>query len=109
MPPSLAEMKRTYAVKWREPNGRTYVGRLALGVRTLDLEGRESGGPIVDRQLEYAGLRSLRLANGRAGRLDGRPTLVVDRYDGIYLITSAGGGVGLVQELVERLAPLTAH
>ena len=34
----------TYAVKWREPDGRTYLGRLSLGACALGLEGRRSGG-----------------------------------------------------------------
>ena len=39
-------------------------------------------------------------------RLDGQPTLVVERANGSYLVTSAGMGAGIVQELLDRLAEL---
>ncbi|CAN5162219.1 hypothetical protein BH18ACT14_BH18ACT14_07160 [soil metagenome] len=99
-------MKGTYAVKWREPDGQTYLGRLTLGPRTLRLEGREPDGPAVDRQIGYEEVRNLRVGSSGPGRLDGRPTLVVERTDGPYLVASAGMGAGIVQELVERLAEL---
>ena len=93
-------------MKWREPDGQTYLGRLTLGPRTLRLEGREPDGPAVDRQIGYEEVRSLRVGSSGPGRLDGRPTLVVERADGQYLIASAGMGAGIVQELVERIAEL---
>lgn len=99
-------MKTTYAVKWREPDGRTYLGRLAFGSRTLQLEGRGAGGPAVDRQIGYDEVRSVRVGSERADRLDGRPALVVERADGRYLVTSAGAGAGIIQELVDRLGEL---
>jgi hypothetical protein len=99
-------VKTTYAVKWREPDGRAYVGRLALGPRTLRLEGRQPDGPAVDRQIDYEELQGLRIGHGAADRIGGRPTVVVERAAGAYLLTSAGLGAGIVQELVDRLAEL---
>jgi hypothetical protein len=99
-------VKTTYAVKWREPDGQTYVGRLALGPRTLRLEGRGTDGPAVDRQIGYEEVQGLRLGSHAADRLDGRPALVVDRAEGPWLVTSAGMGAGIVSELVDRLAGL---
>jgi hypothetical protein len=99
-------MMSTYAVKWREPDGRTYVGSLSLGPRTLRLEGRRPDGALVDRRFGYEQLRSLRIGNHGADRLDGRPALVVERTDGRYLVTSAGAGAGMLQELIDRLAEL---
>ena len=98
----------TYAVKWREPDGQTFVGRLALGPRTLRLVGRRPGaeGPTVDRQIGYSELQGLRIGSRGADRLDGRPALVVERADGPYLVADAGMGAPIVQELVERLADL---
>jgi len=95
----------TYAVKWREPDGQTFLGRLSLGTRTLGLEGRGSGGPAVDRQIGYEEILGFRIGS-RSDRLDGQTALVVDRSDGRYLVTSAGIGAGVVQEVVERLAAL---
>ena len=99
-------MKATYAVKWREPDGQTYLGRLALGPRTLRLEGREPEGPAVDRQIGYEEVQGLRIGSQGPDRLDGRPTLVVERADGPYLVANAGMGAGIVQELVDRLVEL---
>ena len=98
-------MSTTYAVKWREPDGRTYLGRLSLGTCAIGLEGRRSGGPSVDRQIGYDEILDLRVG-GRADRFDGQPALVVDRADGRYLVTSAGSGAGIVQEVIDRLHAL---
>ena len=93
----------TYAVKWREPDGQTFVGSLALGARALRLEGRRRGpeGAAVGRRLGYDELRGLSL-----GRLDGRSALAVELCDGAYLVAHAGPGAPIIQELVERLAAL---
>jgi hypothetical protein len=97
----------TYAVRWREPNGETFIGRLALGPSTLRLVGRTTGAErrTVDRQIGYAELQGLRIGAG-ADRLDGRPAVVVERADGLYLVADAGLGPPIVQELVGRLADL---
>jgi hypothetical protein len=98
----------TYAVKWREPDGQTFVGRLALGARTLRLDGRRRGeeGPTVNRQIGYEELRGLRIGSRGSERLDGRTALVVERGDGCYLVSDAGIGAPIVHELVDRLADL---
>jgi hypothetical protein len=103
-----ARTVRTYAVKWREPDGQTFVGRLALGPRTLCLDGRRlgAGEPPVNRQFGYEQLRSLRMGRG-ADRLDGRAALVVERPEGAYLVAGAGMGAPIIQELVDRLADAT--
>lgn len=98
----------TYAVKWREPDGQMFIGRLALGPRTLRLVGRRRGvdEAPVERQFGYEELRDLRVGSRGDDRLEGRPALVVERADGPYLVTDAGLGAPIVQELVERLETL---
>ncbi len=98
----------TYAVKWREPDGQIFIGRLALGPRAFHLEGRRRGaeGSAVDREFDYEELRGLRIGSRGTDRLDGRPALVVERPDGPYLVADAGMGAPIVQELGERLAAL---
>ena len=98
----------TYAVKWRDPDGRSYVGRLELGPRDLRLEGRGVEEPVVARQLRLDGLRLVGTGSGGVDRLDGRPTLVVEDRSGRYLIAGAAVSAGVVQELVERLSELRA-
>ena len=92
-----------YAVKWREPDGQTFVGSLALGPRALRLEGRGRGaeGAAVERRLGYDELRGVSI-----GRLDGRSALAVELLDGAFLVAGAGLGAPIVQELVECLAAL---
>jgi hypothetical protein len=83
----------TYAVKWREPDGQIFVGRLALSLRALQLDGRG-----VSRELAYDGLRV------GADRLDGRPALALERADGRYLVAGVGLSAPVVQELADRIA-----
>lgn len=98
----------TYAVKWREPDGRLYVGRLAFDREALDLDGREVGlgEPPVRRRFTYGELRSPRVGSGRVERLAGRPAVAIEGSDGTYLVADAGLGAPIVRELVERLAAL---
>ena len=98
----------TYAIKWREPSGQTFIGRLAFGARTLRLDGRRSGAnePPVYRHLRYDELQSLRIGSRGADRLDGRPALVVEWLEGAYLFAGAGQGAPIVQELGDRLVEL---
>jgi hypothetical protein len=99
---------KTYAVTWREPDGQTFVGSLALGPLMLHLDGRRRGvdEAVVNRQFGYEELHGLRIGSRGADRLDGRPALVVERAEGAYLVSNAGLGAPIVQELVERLGAL---
>jgi hypothetical protein len=99
---------RTYAVKWREPGGQTFIGRLALDPHTLRLDGRRRGveEPPVNRQFGYEQLRGLRIGRRGAERLDGHPALVVEQPGGTYLVADAGMGAPILQELVDRVAEL---
>jgi len=99
-------MEASYAVKWREPGGRTFLGRLELAPPGLVLEGRNGGEAAVRRTIDVEDVRSFRLDVKAEERLDGRPTLVLERAGGALLVTSALVHTGVLQELLHRLAGL---
>src|SRR5439155_1062116 len=99
-------MKTSYAVKWREPDGRSYVGRLELGPRALHLVGGV-GIASVDRQIGYDELEGLRIGHDAGERLDGRRALVIERPQGAYRLTSTVFEAGILHELVDRLSELS--
>ena len=100
----------TYAVRWREPDGRLFVGRLSFGAAALRLDGRQSGasGVAVVREFGFDELRGPGPDGRSVERLDGRPAVVVEGAAGRYLIASVGMGAPIVQEIVERLAHVRA-
>jgi hypothetical protein len=100
-------METSYAVKWREPDGSTHIGRLELGPRALRLEARTAGGTAVEREIGYEEIQGLRIGRSEADRLDDHPALVVDRADGSYSVTSTFLGAGILQELVRRMSSLS--
>ena len=100
-------MKTSYAVKWREPGGEAYVGRLELGPRTLHLVGGDANGARVDRRIGYDELQGLRIAHDAGERVDGRRSLVIERPQGAYHLTSTVFEAGILQELVDRLSDLS--
>lgn len=102
---TLLSVETSYAVKWREPDGSTHVGRLALGPRGMHLEARTEGG--TTREIGYEEIEGLRIGRSEADRLDDHPALVIDRADGTYHLTSRAMGAGILQELIGRLASLS--
>jgi hypothetical protein len=99
-------MKTSYAVKWREPSGHTFLGRLEFSAEAVVLEGRNGSEGAVVRTIDFHGLRGFRLAETADERLDGQTTLVVERPRGNFLVTSSVVHAGVVQELVHRLSEL---
>lgn len=106
---TVRHVKTGYAVKWREQDGREYLGLLTLGPAILHLEGRGGEGPIVERQLARDELREVRIGRTAADRLDGRPTLVVDHPDGTYHVAGAVTSTGILRELVGQLSGPGSH
>jgi hypothetical protein len=100
-------VQTSYAVKWSEPDGQTFVGQLELSPTALVLEGRDGTGCAVRREIGFDQLLSFRVGQRADERLDGQPTLVVERLDGQFLVTSTVMHTGLVQEVVHRLSELT--
>jgi hypothetical protein len=95
----------SYAVTWREADGATYSGRLELTARYVRLEGGNSiaGGA---RHVAYRDIVRLGMARRADERVDGRPTLVLERETGDALLLAGVGQPGALAEIAERLAPL---
>lgn len=101
-----SRMKTSYAVKWREPDGDSFIGRLELSPRALILEGRSGDAAPVRRTIDFGELRSFRIGRQAEERLDDQPTLVVERPGGDILIATKVMHAGVLQELIQRLSEL---
>ena len=99
-------METSYAVRWRESSGHTFLGRLDFGPTALVLEGRDGAADAIVRTIEFEELDGFHLAQSSSDRLDGKPTLVIERSGGDVLVTSAVVHAGVLQELVHRLSTL---
>jgi hypothetical protein len=98
----------SYAVKWREPGGLVAVGRLELDADAMLLHGRDRHGQPVDRSIDFDEVLGVRLGRIADERLDGQNALVLNGPDGPILVSSVVVHTGVLQELLDRLATLTA-
>jgi hypothetical protein len=98
-------MRRTYAVTWEEPGLPRHAGKLELREHELSLEGRNNGSGPVTVLVPYDQLVELRLAPS-GQRLDGRPTLVLDRGRGGALSVASIAAPGSLSEIADRLTEL---
>ena len=99
-------MGRTYAVTWKEPGLPRHAGKLELREHELSHEGSNTGSGPLTVLVPYDELVELRLASSRQ-RLDGRPTLVLDRggaRGGLRLASIAAPGS--LSEIADQLAEL---
>ncbi len=99
-------MHRSYAITWQEMDGSPHSGKLELRANGVSLEGSNGGGP-VSLLVHYGRLLGLDLAPG-ANRLDGRPTLVLERRGGIPIRIASVGAPGILSEVAERIASMKA-
>jgi hypothetical protein len=95
----------SYAVVWQDDQSEAvapvYAGKLELGERRLRLEGISREGRSCLRTMRYDELGSMHMA--RTGeRLQGRPTLVVERNGGQLRVGTIDGR-GLLPELADQL------
>lgn len=102
----LFRMITSYAVKWRESSGQTFLGRLEVGPTMLVLEGRDGGEDAVWRTIALEEVEGFHLAQSPGDRLDRQPTLVVAHAGGNVLVTSALVQAGVILELVHSLSEL---
>lgn len=99
----------TYAVVWREGSGPTYLGGLELGAVALRLHGSGDGGSLARRRIPYGDVARVHIGRARAERLNGSPSVVLDRRAGAPVFVAAVNGLGGVFDLADVLAELTAR
>jgi hypothetical protein len=98
-------MKTTYAVVWRDGDAPIASGRLEFHARSITLAGASNGRP-VDREVGFAEVSSVRVGRARKDRLDGKPTLVLEREGRDDLRVAPLSAPGILAELAHRLAAL---
>jgi len=94
-------MRTSYGVVWREGEEPLVAGKLELRPSGLRLDGLDGSRDIPYRLL--AGVHVGRLAGER---IDGRPSVVLERHTGGPIMISTVAKPSLVGEIVERLAAL---
>jgi hypothetical protein len=96
-------MRTTYGVVWRtgsEPRAR---GKLELLPCVVRLDG-VSGEERVTLEIPYEELESVRTGRAPADRLNGHPTLVLERRGQAPVVVSAVAQSGVIAEVTEHLA-----
>jgi hypothetical protein len=96
----------SYAAIWREPGGGVATGKVVLEPDRLRVEGATGEGRLRRRELLYTELVGVRIGRGAAERLNGRPTLVLERASAPPLQLDVLGA-GILFELADLLAALT--
>ncbi|MBA3716831.1 MAG: hypothetical protein H0W87_01205 [Actinobacteria bacterium] len=95
-------MHRTYAVTWQEPLRAPLSGKLELRATGLSLEGSNSTSGSAALLIPYEEFAGMRLAPW-GDRLDGRPTLALDRLGRGTLRVASIVAPGVISEIAEGL------
>ena len=98
-------MEKCYGVVWREGSHPLATGMLELGPRGLRFEGLVDSEPAM-QTIPYEDLAGVRVGRSQGERLDGRPTVIVERRGGLPVTLTTVAQPSLVGEIVERLASL---
>jgi hypothetical protein len=101
-------MTLSYAVVWHEPPHAARSGKLELADTALRLVGTGPGGGDEITEIPYRTLERTRVATAPGERMDGRPTLVVERRGEEPIGIASVGGIGVVSELAEHVSRLLA-
>jgi len=94
-------MQRTYGVVWREGASKRATGKLELLASGVRLEGREDS-----RDIPYADLSGVHVGRRPEERIDGRPSIVLERFGRPPVTITSVAEASLVREIAERLAAL---
>jgi hypothetical protein len=94
-------MKTSYGVVWREGESALATGKLELLPLGIRLDGLDGA-----RGIPYELLANVRVGRQAGERIDGRPSVVLERRSGAPVTISTVAKPSLVGEIVERLAAL---
>ena len=94
-------MRKSYGVVWREGDRPLVAGKLELLPRGLRFEGRDRSSDIP-----YERLSGVHVGRTAAERLDGRPTVVLERRGEEIVTISTVAQSNLIGEIAERVAEL---
>ncbi|HEX6700255.1 MAG TPA: hypothetical protein VF101_05935 [Gaiellaceae bacterium] len=98
-------MNVSYGVVWREDAHPLAAGKLELLPGALRFDGMAEG-RATTREIGYESLARVRVGRSPADRLNGRPSLVLERLSGLPITIASIAQLGVIAEIVERLASL---
>jgi hypothetical protein len=98
-------MQKSYGVVWREGSLPLATGRLELRLRDLRFEGLADS-RLATQTIPYEDLAGVRVGRSSTERIDGRPTVILDRRTGPPLTLTTVAQQTLLGEIVERLTAL---
>jgi hypothetical protein len=98
-------MNISYGVVWHESGLPVASGKLELLPRAVRFEGAAESRP-TSREIAYENLSGVRIGRSEADRIDGRPSLVLERRSGQPITIASVAQSGVVAEIAERLAAL---
>ncbi|HEV8098498.1 MAG TPA: hypothetical protein VGP56_05085 [Gaiellaceae bacterium] len=96
-------MRTTYGVVWREGETPLARGKLELLPCSVRLDGL-AGSEQVALEIPYEELDAVRTGRTSSDRLNGQPTLVLERRDAESIVIASVAQAGVVAELTEHLA-----
>jgi hypothetical protein len=91
-------MHTSYGVVWREGTEPLSSGKLELRPRAIRLEGLDRSSEIL-----YEGLASVRVGRSAGDRIDGRPSLVLERRTGEPISIATVAQPSLLGEIVDQV------
>jgi hypothetical protein len=99
-------MQKRYGVVWRDGLfSPLATGKLELMSRDLRLDGLMDSKP-TGQTIAYEDLVGVRVGRSEPERIDGRPTVILERRTGSRITLTTVAQPSLVGEIVERLAAL---
>jgi hypothetical protein len=94
-------MKRSYGVVWREGSRVPVTGKLELLPRAMHLEGLNA-----EQAIPYERVAAIRVGRSVSDRINGGPSVVVERRMGDPITIATVAQPSVVGEIAERLAAL---